>query len=294
MQSLSLSFLVATLCSLMGQTSFASQSTIQIDRTLLSPSHQALVESDLNSLSNFSVATPIDGSQPDPSFAQIFGGTSGSDVIQYLEERVHYLGSDPDQKDGLYAYNYSPSFLAWLYERDILQKPNAHPTQVTFENIRIDITSTRIGFIAIGPVYTDPSTTWVDRLDTLVHEARHSDCSAMPNSQDLTAYGTGQYLNMSPEGLKCALVHMPCPKGHPLVGQLACDAQDWGAYTVGYVFSKSVYHSCSTCTEKDRQAGLATATDDFSRLFDDVQQRLLTHTAGVPDMSSIDPLAPSN
>lgn len=242
----------------------SARAEIAIDRILLPSATQQLIEQDLDAFRNLSVE---DGGQYSQPFTQVFGGTSGEDVMHYLEERIHYLGADPDGGKDSYALNYSPNFLTYVYERDVRQKSDPQATEVKFENSTIAIDSPRTGFVAMGDVYTAPSTTWIDRLDTLVHEARHSDCAQIPSSDDLTAYQHNKFLQVSVEGRACTHIHMPCPKGHALAGELACDGHDWGAYTMGYVFSKTMYRSCVGCSEKQKQEALATATDDFSRLF---------------------------
>jgi hypothetical protein len=263
-------------------SAFASE--IAIDQTLLPTATQDLLRNDFEAIRGISVE---DGGKYSESFTQIFGGTSGEDVMRYLEERIHYMGADAGGDKGIYAANYSPEFLSYIYSRDVRQSKNPKVTKMTFENSTVVIDSPRVGFVVVGDAYTWPETSWIDRLDTLVHEARHSDCATIPDAEDLTAYQKSQYLNISIEGRSCTHIHMPCPKGHPLAGELACDDHDWGAYTVGYVFSKTMYRSCVGCSEKQKQEALATATDDFSRLFKDVQDRWLSGTAGTPDMRSV-------
>jgi hypothetical protein len=261
---------------------FASE--IAIDQTLLPTATQDLIRNDFEVIRGISVE---DGGAYSEPFTQIFGGTSGEDVMRYLEERIHYMGTDSGQDQDTYAANYSPLFLSYIYARDVRQSRNPKPTKMKFENSEVVIDSPRVGFVVIGGAYTLPTTSWIDRLDTLVHEARHSDCATIPDADDLTAYQKSQYLNISMEGRTCTHIHMPCPKGHALAGELACDGHDWGSYTVGYVFSKTMYRSCVGCTEKQKQEALATATDDFSRLFKDVQDRWLSGNAGTPDMRSV-------
>jgi len=262
---------------------FASE--IAIDQTLLPVATQDLLRNDFEVIRGISVE---DGGKYSEPFTQIFGGTSGEDVMRYLEERIHYMGADSGGGDkGIYAANYSPVFLTYIYSRDVRQSKNPKVTKMKFEDTTVAIDSPRTGFVVVGDAYTWPETSWIDRLDTLVHEARHSDCATIPDADDLTAYQKSQYLNISMEGRTCTHIHMPCPKGHPLAGELACDGHDWGAYTVGYVFSKTMYRSCVGCTEKQKQEALVTATDDFSRLFKDVQDRWLSGNAGTPDMRSV-------
>jgi hypothetical protein len=86
----------------------------------------------------------------------------------------------------------------------------------------------------------------------------------------------------------CTHAHVPCPKGHPLEGQLACDAHPWGAYSAGFIFAKNVYRACANCTEQQKQDALASATDDYTRLLPAVREFLRNPTPPAPDMSSYD------
>jgi hypothetical protein len=263
--------------------------SMQIDDVLLKPELQALVKSDLTALSRLEIRAPSDS-----AFAKVFQGSRPEDVVRYLNERIHYIGVEAqDEKekeegsDNTYASNYGSSWLSYFYHHDVLHEADSVPFENKFRNISVRLDSPRTGFVAVGAAYTGPETSDIDRLDTLIHEARHSDCAQIPSVQDLANFDKDLHSQISDAGKACTHMHMPCPAGHELAGQLACDEHPWGAYSIGYVFSKSVYHFCQNCSEVQRQAALASATDDFGRLSKKVQQGLLKGTNPDPVMGSV-------
>jgi hypothetical protein len=224
-------------------------------------------------------------------FAALFGGDRGEDVLRYLRERIRYVGLDPDEDpkadSGIYAANYGPSWLDWLYKAEVLHEARARPTSVAFRRSRIAIDSPRTGLVVLGDMFSDDGTSDFDRMETLVHEARHSDCPAAPNHEDLENYEKEQYLRMTDAGRACTNVHMPCPKGHALAGDLACDTHPWGAYMAGYVFAEQVFKRCSQCSEAMRQQALATAKEDFTRLTPELREGLRRGTLPPPVLESV-------
>jgi hypothetical protein len=252
-----------------------------------------MIRADLNRFSEIQ----IEPSRGSPFYA-VFGGRTPDDIPasidSYLQERIHYIGtthSDLNEKS-TYALNYGPDWMYYYYANVIQGNSRARPTGIHFRGDILYITSPRTGFVSIGGAYTAPAMSnngdaGIDRMDTLVHEARHSDCPSVPANVDLESYNRGEPNRMSLEGQACTHVHVKCPEGHPLVGELACDGHAWGAYTMGYVYSRSVYKDCPSCNEKQRQEGLAAASDDFSRLLKPIQDQMNDGTAPLPDMSSI-------
>lgn len=73
---------------------------------------------------------PVEGASD--YFALLFGGERGTDVTRYLRERIRFLGKDvgEDSTDpeeaSTYAYNYGPSWLQWIYKREVLKESGAH------------------------------------------------------------------------------------------------------------------------------------------------------------------------
>lgn len=230
---------------------------------------------------------------PTDNFALLFGGDRGTDVLGYLRERIRFLGKDTEEdlsdpnSAGTYASNYGPSWLEFHYRKEVLGHVRARPTSAPFRQGSIPILSPRTGLVVLGSAFTAKETTDFDRMETLVHEARHSDCAAVPSRSDLDAYMNEKYLEMSDEGRACTNVHMPCPRGHALSGELACDTHPWGAYMAGYVFAEEVFKRCRGCTERERQQALATAKEDFTRLSPELRERLRNGTLPSPLMESV-------
>lgn len=262
---------------------------IRYDTVRLPPVVQAQITSDLNVLSALQFGPRVDN-----QFKLLFGGTTAKDIIRYLLERVHYVGVDsvmPDQSDmdpTTYAENLAPYSLPFYFQAAVLGNRHAVPQVVDFDHTQVVITSPRVGFIAMGGAYMDPKTTQIDRLDTWVHEARHSDCPQIPSTSDLVMIDRGEYGRVTLGGLSCTYLHSPCPPGHPLAGELACDVTPWGAYSVGFVFSRNVLRACTNCTEKQKQEALASATEDYSRLAPNVRAYLNTQSPPPPEMGSVD------
>ena len=260
---------------------------IQIDEILLpqlSPQALDLVREDLRRFQTLQFRAPSAG-----PFSKFFRGKSQESIVSYLLGRVRYIGVEPSERpssiarpalrganspwttqpDGNgadYATNYGPSGLLFFYHNEILGEANAQPERLAFRNSFVEIRSPRTGFIALGSAYVDPSSTLIDRLDTWVHEARHSDCPKIPSEKDLHRLDQGHYSNLTQYGRACTHIHLPCPKNHELAGELACDAHPWGAYSIGYLYSSTLAQRCETCSEKERQAAIAAAAEDFNRL----------------------------
>lgn len=249
---------------------------------------QNMISADFNALNALQFGPNVD------NLFRLYYGSSSQDIVRYLLERVHYVGvdamdNDPTKLDPTtYAANYGASFLDYYYQSALMRNPHARPVTVPFNDTQIMITHPRVGFVGIGGAYVNPKTTQIDRIDTWVHEARHSDCPSLPNATDMSFIVHGQDGRVSVAGQVCSYAHVPCPKGHPLAGELACDVVPWGAYSAGYIFAKNVFKACTNCTEEQKQAGLASATDDYSRLFPILRQFYSNSNPAAPNMTSFD------
>ncbi|MCE3011291.1 MAG: hypothetical protein LW875_11850 [Proteobacteria bacterium] len=107
----------------------------------------------------------------------------------------------------------------------------------------ISIESPRAGVVRIGDGYFAPlKPQWgaetlsrriarIFRLETLFHEARHSD-------------GRGSHVGFS---------HVICPKGHTYQGQFACDSMNNGAYRVGALLTQQFKESCTNCSVEEKE-----------------------------------------
>jgi hypothetical protein len=118
------------------------------------------------------------------------------------------------------------------------------------------------------------------RTSTLVHEARHSDCTGGMDSDDVGRIRAGGM----PASTECFYRHVDCPKGHPMAGLEACDEIAWGAYTMGALFSAALAKNCTNCSEEEKQQALMVTMDGFSRVL--VLEAMMKGQLGDPDMSS--------
>lgn len=159
---------------------------------------------------------------------------SGASLFSWLEERVQTL-LDPSfefQKNTHYAFNKSISLLS------VYNNPFANLEVPGFGSIEIN--SQRIGVVLLGNIFFDTPTLLegvdiknsytIQRLSTLIHEARHSD--GRENS-----FG---------------FFHIECPKGHPEAGEPNCDPCNNGAYRVQMHFVQSAIESCDECNFFDK------------------------------------------
>jgi hypothetical protein len=247
-------------------------------------------------------------------FRLIFqGGELPSDgVLRYLDERINYIvGSNRDVdallKVGPRSYRELKSrFMAaadrsaestreedaraivmalnmgtagwWIHEA-------LGPTQgvsIEFDGQQIPLTSSRVGLIQLGQGYTLDRVHQVERLETLIHEGRHSDCTGGLSQETLILLRLG----IAPSGLTCGHAHAECPKGHDLSGIPACDVQPWGAYAIGAIFSIGVSRQCENCSEEERQVAEMSASDSLSRVDPLILDGMLSGAFGPPDMTS--------
>lgn len=263
-------------------------STVTLDSELDSEESQA-VSSGINSMSEFVIrGEEIRG------FQEVFQGNSSSSVSSYFNERVNYAisastelidrtfvngkevrpPSDPPQVVTL-ALNWSKPL--WLLTR-------LSPTdkvQVKINEEFVDISSTRIGLIQLGPDF--PEINELLQVTTLVHEARHSDCTGGLPASDLERVRNG----LRPENNLCGHAHVACPPGHELEGEPGCDSHPWGAYTVNAIYTASLALACSSCTEVQKAVADIITIDSINRLLFDFQA-LLNGDLGPADMSSSD------
>ena len=220
-------------------------------------------------------------------FSEIFGGTNSTAVFNYFDTRVNYALSASTDVSSRFVTNSSamsmynmqvfasnPSFLLW-YTSKI-----SEPQDLKFlvNNTPIDIESTRIGVMQFGDIFTTSDTAL--QAITLVHEARHSDCTGGALASDVERFRSG----LIPENKSCAHLHTFCPPGHPLEGIVACDAHPWGAYVIDAIYSLAISENCTSCTETQKQAAEINFFDVVNRpLF---LEDLLNGEFGPPDMSS--------
>ncbi|MES2962554.1 MAG: hypothetical protein V4760_01600 [Bdellovibrionota bacterium] len=237
------------------------------------PSPKALMKSDRDLL----LAKETEGAEAYDRanrnlYSKIFGGTSGAEVTQFLDERIKYYFTMEDL-DGWRMLTPSPVYRRWTKTDDADKEEESKTSQkavvgasnlgtglfyqgaVEGEPVRIAkgdesivIDTTRVGMMLVGPGYVSQmkleSGTTIDvpasyRQSILVHEARHSDCSIEAGAKDFevarSATSMRDFMNRFKK-IECGHAHMICPSGHDYAGISACDRQVFGAYTVGAVF----------------------------------------------------------
>ena len=234
------------------------------------------VQSDLVDLAGKRFSTP-----KTRSFADAFGGTESSDALRYLGERIKvFLGADTkaaflsseasearDERAFMTAANFGT--LVW-YESFVKKRPAA---AFGADGKTYPVSSMRDGVISILPGYNTVSLPKragkefrfrAAGTSTLIHEARHSDCSEALTSADVTRIEITDDLLQG--NTKCGHLHVKCPTGHPLAGLNACDDHAWGAYTLSYVYSLMVATGCENCTEEEKIIASVSAIDSFDRV----------------------------
>lgn len=246
----------------------------------VNPEHVALLNKDLKLLQSLSLNVQ------DPEFSKVTDipvpVTSGQAILNWLSERVRYVVSESfSARTGLYIerrkYEYQnpgifPDFSA---EKRIANVTNK---MIVMQNLgaayynlgkeqsllwgadingigKVPLSSPRVGLIQIGPALfkvpensklTDKDAS-LERIFTLLHEARHSD-------------GNGKSLGM---------MHLFCPSSHLYAGYAACDLSLNGSYGVEAQFRKAMTESCTDCTVAQRERLRLAYLDNFSRILED-------------------------
>jgi hypothetical protein len=263
----------------------------------LTPTERKMLVQDASRMAQYQLS----GVQSGSYFDKIFGGTDHESVLRYLGERVHYLLSRKTNldsrvaplagavnpapmaaKDKVYTIALNIGTALWLGSEGSPQ-----PLGFNFDGQQIPLDHSRVGIIQLGNGYSltkgllrKPWLPTIDRVSTIVHEARHSDCTGGISKADVANLSQGTL----PEDHSCGHMHVVCPAGHPLAGYMACDGQAWGAYAVQGVYEVILSQDCTTCTEAEKQAALAGASDALSRVL--VLDDMVNGKLGDPDMSS--------
>ena len=220
-------------------------------------------------------------------FEQIFGGGRSSNVVNYFENRVNYgLSASTDLNDRIVFTNNifaegvtvasNPSVGLWYFAKAV------EPEVMKFEinGKLLSINSSRIGIMQFG-AFVEFNTT--EQIKTLVHEARHSDCTGGAWASDIDRIRNG----LSPLNKLCGNFHELCPPGHPLADEYACDAHPWGAYAIDAIYAATLALECSSCTESQKILAEQLFYDSVSRLLYNFND-LLNGSYGSPNMRNSD------
>lgn len=268
----------------------SSANGIQLDPAL-SANEASKVANDIERIGSMS----MDGSGI-KFFSDIFGGNDASSVTRYLQERVRWIlssqmdldramvpisrGGSGDSKPQVVATNIGAAM--WFET----MSHGLPPTGLQVGNQVVEVRSTRAGVIQLGDAYSSEKAPAMLRASTLIHEARHSDCTGGVSRQDLDLLKAGG----EPVHRECGHMHVICPPGHPYAGYPACDDHAWGAYAVESDFVVAVAKSCGNCSTEDRNTALVVFVDASSRVLN--LDSLLNGELGPPDMSSSDAVRP--
>jgi hypothetical protein len=273
--ALSLSLLLLELGSVIGCSSSATpqsgtsadpqgSSARAEDQETVPPSQiYDLYQSDIQAFSNLDQdsVSEYDGAHQQ-LFTKIFGGTDSASVLKFYQDRIQYAFAEDD----LSRASLSPASM-----QDDLTRALAAPVSssgksaragalnvsttlwldgvVNYKSISLTVGSQQIaldsphtGIMMFGPSYTDmvydsqgdshpfpPEY----RQNVLLHEARHSDCTGGISREQISTVRAARSMSRLP--IACGHTHINCPSG-PLKGLPACDAERFGAYTVGATY----------------------------------------------------------
>jgi hypothetical protein len=148
----------------------------------------------------------------------------------------------------------------------------------TFGDRDIPILSSRVGIIQLGEGYSE-KIHQQRRISTLIHEARHSDCTGGLNPVDLELVSKGGV----PEN-HCGHSHVLCPEESDYANLYACDGHLWGAYGIEYLYHRALDQNCKNCDEETRQIARISANDTYLRILN--RQDINNQQAPLPNMSS--------
>jgi hypothetical protein len=273
------------------EVQLARQVSVEFDSSL-SASEKALLAQDINAMISREMNVKH-GSLYDV----VFGGIDSAAVIGYLDERINYvLSQDADTDDRLRIaerfLNRGPFMMALNLGAGLwLESELARPRQlgIDINGHVVPIESSRVGVIQLGKGYTNRRLlglgarrfNTVQRTGTLVHEARHSDCTGGLDASDLARLREGKL----PKNRACTHLHVICPEGHPYEGVPACDIHPWGAYAVEAVYFGALAEACTNCSQKDKMVARAAMFDSLSRV--NRAKDMMEGKFGRPDMSSI-------
>ncbi|HTL12146.1 MAG TPA: hypothetical protein VL588_06645, partial [Bdellovibrionota bacterium] len=169
-------------------------------------------------------------------YPAIFGGSSAADALKYLDTRVNYLlsrrvrlesrialvpstGKKPaeaagDDRDQVVTMALNVGTGVYYAAAIDQAEHNLAKPRLAFKvgGATVPILGTRIGVVQLGEGYNASDFSALNRIGTLIHEARHSDCKREPNVLELALFATGQDV---PSVHQCGNTHVTCPAGHP-------------------------------------------------------------------------------
>lgn len=182
------------------------------------------------------------------AFLKMFSGGGVSGTGAMLSQRIHYLlppqsgWSEEFIDPRVIAVNHGTQF--WY------QKKLNYPVP-TLDGKPLPTHNRPLGIIELRPSFWENPAgpdSWIRRISKLVHEARHSDCSQIPDESDLAALERGELMKKS----HCGYPHVMCPAGHELEGLPGCDSPTWGSFAIEAMWLKGTLQSCTNCTAQQK------------------------------------------
>lgn len=276
-----------------------------------------LIQSDLDHLARFKLGA---FTEKTPYFDKIFGGYTGTEIIHYFDERIHYI---LPPSSSIEAFTNLPEvYKRWGEDKELEKRMKDAGAQVGaantgaviwIENLVEDrplslragsallpIQSTRSGLMKLGPGYISSITAflvvpfgipWQMRASALLHEARHSDCPTGLTSEDVALIRKAKSLkdfSLNFKNPQCGNLHAYCPDGHHLKDIPACDRLPWGSYAVGAIFDSQARKNMSEDDEDfllGRTIVSMSEADNISRVLVDWDD-MMAGRLGEPDLSS--------
>lgn len=218
--------------------------------------------------------------QPGSYYERAFGDTTTSGLLQYLNDRIHYFVEDNELDLSVPADHSLEEMGAWeafkdefsrpavtygarnlgfsLWRRGIRERRTVH---FLFGEKRVPVMSPRVGIVSMASSFAKGNVIY--RISTLIHEARHSDCTGGPRRGS------------------CGHLHTACPWDED---RRQCDNKPWGAYSMEMIYLDAVINSCENCSRTMRQQARRLRRHKSHFLL--LEKDLFSGAYGYPDMSS--------
>lgn len=278
--------LLSTQISFAQDVFYSKDTSILLDSSL-SANTQKLIIQDLNKLR----ALQLQPTKPQDVFIKLFGGIDAASLLSFIDKRINILFDQSvnvddrmdEYKNGVKvteaqqqmnrgtAFAANRSFELWMFAATF---PKDREIYFTTATKNLAIKSTRAGIVQLTKDYgtlndrEGSPRIWLNRVDSLIHEARHSDCPAGITRSLLNGVydDNNEALAQWEKTSTCAFPHVSCPVGHPLEGLKACDSRPFGSYSVSTLFALMIKNSCTNCSEHEKQMANVMFADSVSRL----------------------------
>jgi hypothetical protein len=215
---------------------FAEDLIVKIDPHMSNERQKILYET-----INKANSLEIDVEKVSPNFKSFFGD-SGK-ITNYLNERVFYIVDD--KSDGSYvrpflngeALNLGTALYFSALSMGYRGNTWGHNGKL------ISINSPRVGIIQLNSDFFSEHKHVLERLSTLIHEARHSDCEIV---EDIPAESCG----------------------YPHINKNRVDKDKYlhGAYEMSYMFGDAIANACINCSDEDKFVGLIIWSSEQSKI----------------------------